>query len=178
MKEPCNPAKLRGFYQTAFLGLCAFSIVRIIIEIVWGDDFHIGFCFLYFLQCGFLVIGAYFGFRIGSSYAARKNTKHTTINEGWAWIICSVEMIFLAPTFIARLAENLTGMELTIWISASTLLIYCWYASGRKLAWLAGDKVGGRSTFLRALQLAYWALTSKYLRLHTREPKRPISDHP
>lgn len=175
-----HPGKLRGIYLKSYVSIIIAAFVLAAAFLYFG---LIEAFFFSALNSIFAIPTAYFGLRIGNSHAVSLGWDNAEKGDAVAWFFYAISNIGLV--FTERLLfENHTSrvgniVGSIILMSALISYTYAFYMSGRKLAWLAGDKTGARSTFLRFLQLAYWPITFNYINQHIRESKRPFkADHP
>ena len=80
------------------------------------------------------------------------------------------------------LAADGMGFDIEVLVVALLLpcslgLMFAVWKAGTKLAYLAGDTPGLRSSFLRSLQLFHAPMTFRYIRQHIRNGP-PIADRP
>ncbi|MGB6229812.1 MAG: hypothetical protein WBF53_06755 [Litorimonas sp.] len=173
-----HPGKLRGIYLRSFqIFIVVASAAYLSIMYVGHSDARLIISFTYPLS----IFSVYFGLRVGNAYAVQTKWRYSK-SDVWAWPIFFFTYLVIPP--FAQIGEESAGDTLIILNLAAQMIaivpfVVAYHSGGRKLAWLAGDQIGGRSTFLRFTQLFYSLLTFNYIGLHTREPKRPFkADRP
>ena len=100
----------------------------------------------------------YLQMRVGTAFALQKGWD-TTPKTDAAWAF-ALSMVMPIGTSLQGPDSNDTSMAQFLSVGVVWLVgLMAWIQSGRRLAALAGDKPGGRSTFLRGLQIFCWVFS-------------------
>lgn len=160
---------LKGIYKVSLLLIFVLIALMAIAKTMLGQPED---------TLGLFIIGiwnsviAYFGLRVGNNYAISNGWHDVSKLDGWGWILFSVVQMMTSMNMQNIYADKFESFLLPWSFILAAPLICVLIISARRLAWLAGDEIGARSTFLRSLQLFSWPVTARYILLHTREPKR------